>query len=52
MLRLEVLDKKRRGRPKRRFRDVVREDVWTISVTKQEARLRMKWKDMFCYGNL
>ena len=50
MLRLEGPGKRRR-RPKRKFIDVVREDMLVISVTEQGARVRVKWKNMFCCGN-
>ena len=36
MLRLEVPGKGRRGRPKRKFIDVVREDMRAIGVTEQD----------------
>ena len=48
MLRLEVPGKRRRGRPKRKFIDVVMEDKRAISVTEQDARSRVKWRKMFC----
>ena len=51
MLRLEVPGKSRRGRPKRKLIDVVREDMWVISVTQQDARDRVKWKKMLCCGD-
>ena len=38
MLRLEVPGKRRRGKPKRKFIDVVREDMRAISVTEQDAQ--------------
>ena len=48
MLRLEVPGKRRRGRPKRKFTDVVREDMRAIGVTEQDARDRVKWREMAC----
>ena len=43
--------KRRRERPKRIFMDVAREDMQAISVTKQEARNGVNWKEMFCCGD-
>ena len=51
MLRLEVPGKRRRGRPKKKFIDVVREDMWVACVTEQGARDRVKWRKMFCCGD-
>ena len=47
MLRLEVPGKRRRGRPKRQFMDVVREGMPAIGVTEQDTRDRVKWRKMF-----
>ena len=38
MLRLEVRGKRRRGRQKRKFIDVVRKDMRAIGMTGQDAR--------------
>lgn len=43
-----VNTKKQTGRPQRRFVDIVEEDKQTISVTKQEARDKLRWKQMIC----
>ena len=40
MLRLELPGKKRRGRSKRKFIDVVREDMRAIGVKEQDVRDR------------
>ena len=50
MLKLEVPGKRRRGRPKRKFIDVVWEDMQAIGVTEQDAKDTVKWKKMFCCG--
>ena len=42
MLRLGGACKTGRGRPKRKFIDVVREDMPAIGVTEQDARDRLK----------
>ena len=51
MLNLEVPGKRRGGRPKRKFIDVVNEDMRAIGVTEQDARDRVKWTKMFCCGD-
>ena len=44
MLRMELPGKRKRGRPKRRFMDAVREDMAEIEVTEEDAEDRNKWK--------
>ena len=51
MLRLEVPGKRRNGRPKRKFIDVVRDNLRAIGVTKQNARDGVKWRKVFCCGD-
>ena len=40
MLRTELPAKRKRGRPKRRFMDVVKEDMTEVEVTEEESVLR------------
>ena len=39
MLRRKLLGKRKRGRPKRRFMDVVKEDVAVVEVTKEDTEV-------------
>ena len=49
MLRMELPGKRKRGRPKRRFMDVVRDDMAVVEVTEDdtEDRNKRRWK-MHC----
>ncbi|XP_051788839.1 uncharacterized protein LOC127529415 [Erpetoichthys calabaricus] len=51
ILRIELPGKRKRGRPKRRFMDVVREDMQVMGVTEQDAEDRKVWKKMIHCGN-
>ncbi|XP_051788831.1 uncharacterized protein LOC127529414 [Erpetoichthys calabaricus] len=51
MLRIELPGKRKRGRPKQRFMDVVREDMQVMGVTEQDAEDRKIWKKMIRCGN-
>uniref|UniRef100_A0A8C4T6K4 Luteinizing hormone/choriogonadotropin receptor n=1 Tax=Erpetoichthys calabaricus TaxID=27687 RepID=A0A8C4T6K4_ERPCA len=51
VLRIELPGKRKRGRPKRRFMDVVREDILVVGVTEQDVDDRMIWKKMICCGD-
>ena len=37
MLRMELPEKRKRGRPKRRFMDVVKEDMAEVEVTEEDT---------------
>lgn len=37
MLNMEVPSKRKRGRPQRKFRDVVKEDMRRVDVTEEDA---------------
>ena len=41
---MEVSGKRRRGRPKRRYMDVVREDLKTVGGTLTDAAQRSIWR--------
>ena len=43
MLRLELPGKRKRGRPKGRFTDVVKEDMAEVEETEEDAENRTKW---------
>ncbi|XP_051790978.1 uncharacterized protein LOC127529870 [Erpetoichthys calabaricus] len=51
MLRIELPGKRKRGRPKRRFMDVVREDMQVMGVTEQNTEDRKIWKKMIRCGD-
>ena len=48
MLRLELPGRRPRGRPKRRFMDVVKEDMKVVAVREEEAEDRVRWRQMIC----
>ena len=50
MLRMELPGKWKRGRPKRRFEDVVNEDMAEVEVTKEDTEDRNNWKSTIRCG--
>ena len=44
MLRMELPGKRKRGWPKRRFIDVVKEDMAEVEVTEEDAEDRSNWR--------
>ena len=44
MLRMELPRKRKRGRPKRRFMDVVKEDIAEVEVTEEDTEDRSTWR--------
>ena len=44
MLRMELPGKRKRGRPKRRFIDVVKEDMAEVEVTKEDTEDMSNWR--------
>ena len=44
MLRMELPGKRKRGRPKRRFMDVVKEDMAEVEVTEEDTVYRHNWR--------
>ena len=44
MLRMELPGKRKRGRPKRRFMDVVKEDMAEVEVTEEDRVDRNNWR--------
>ena len=44
MLRMELPGKRKRGSPKRRFMDVVKEDMAEVEVTEEDREDRNNWR--------
>ena len=44
MLRMELPGKRKRERPKRRFMDVVKEDMTQVEVTEEDTLDRKNWR--------
>ena len=44
MLRMELPGKRKQGRPKRRFMDVVKEDMAEVEVKEEDADDRSNWR--------
>ena len=51
LLRLGLPGRRTRGRPKRRFMDVVKEDMKLVGVTEEEAQNRVRWRQMIRCGD-
>ena len=51
MMWLELSDRRARGRPKRRFMDVVKEDMKFDGVRKEDAENRVRWRQMIHCGD-
>ena len=51
MLRMELPGKRKRGRPKRRFMDVVKEDMAEVEVTEEDTVDRNNWIRKIRYGD-
>ena len=51
MLRMELPGKRKRGRPKRRFMDVVKEDMAEVEVTEEDTVDRINWRKKICCGD-
>lgn len=51
MLKMELPGKKKRGRPKRRFIDVVGEDMQVVGMTEEDREDRKRWKQMIHCGD-
>ena len=50
MIKMELPVKKKRGRPKRRFSDVVKEDMGEVGVKKMDVENRAAWRKMIRCG--
>ena len=51
MLELELPGKRSRGRPKRRFMDVVREDIKVVGVRGEDTENRVRWRKLIRCGD-
>ncbi|PME06485.1 hypothetical protein A8A06_13560 [Escherichia coli] len=51
MLKMELPGRRRRGRPQRRFMDVVKEDMQRVGVREEDARDRVRWRQMIRCGD-
>ena len=51
MLRMELPGKRKRGRPKRRFMDVVKEDMAEVEVTEEDTVDRINWRKKIRCGD-
>ena len=51
MLRMELPGKRKRGRPKRRFMDVVKEDMAEVEVTEGDTVDRRNWRKKIRCGD-
>ena len=51
MLRMELPDKRKRGRPKRRFMDGIREDMKAIGAKDNDTEDRVRWRGMIRCGD-
>ena len=48
---MEIPGTRRRGRPKKRYMDAVREDMQKDGVRVEITENRLKWKEVICCGN-
>ena len=46
MLRMELPGKRKRGRPKMRFMDAVKEDMGEVEVTEEDTEGRNNWRSV------
>ena len=51
MLMMELPGKRKQGRPKRRFMDVVKEDMAEVEVKEEDADDRSNWRLKICCGD-
>ena len=51
MMEMELLGKRKRGRPKRRFLDVMKEDMGEAGVKETDVKDRKMWRKMICCGH-
>ena len=51
MMKIELPGKRRRGRPKRRFLDVVKEDMKEVGVKEMDIEDRKMWRIMIHCGH-
>lgn len=51
MIKMELLGMKKRERQEKRFLDVVKENMESVSVTEEGATDRVKWREMTHCGD-
>ena len=51
MMEIKLLRKRRRVRPKRRFLDVVEEDIGEVGAKEMDVEDRKVWRMMICCGH-
>ena len=51
ILRMELPAKRKQGRPKRRFVDVVKEDMAEVEVTEEDTEDRINWRRQIRCGD-
>ena len=51
MMEMELSGKRKRGRPKRKFLDVVKEDMGEVGVKETDVKDRKMWRMMICCGH-
>ena len=52
MMEMELLDKRKRGRSKRNFLDVLKEDMGKIDARRKDIGNRILWRNIIRCGNL
>ena len=52
MMEMELPGKRKRGRPKRKFLDVVKEDIGEVGAKETDVEDRTVWRKMICCGYL
>ena len=50
MIEMELPGKRKRGRPKRRFLNLVKEDMREVGVKEMDIEDRTVWRKMICCG--
>ena len=50
MMKMELTGKRKRGRPKRRFLDVVKEDMEEVGAKEMDVEDRTVWRKMLHCG--
>ncbi|XP_060743999.1 uncharacterized protein LOC132857897 [Tachysurus vachellii] len=51
MLDMELPGRRQRGRPKRRYMDVINEDMKLVGASVEDAEDRDRWREMICCGD-
>ena len=51
MMRLELQGRRSRGRPKRRFMDVMKVDIKLAGMREEDVEDKVRWRWMICYGD-